>query len=485
MIFPTDDYGYFAHATAMVFGQFPSYKKEIFFGQNSPIESIGPALLSMPFVFVFSLIDRLLGAPILLQRTAETIRHSWTLFGFVFASSFYFYLGCLLLYRGLRRDFEERHATLAVILMALCQGLPIFVYRRPVFSPSFEFFIQSVFVYLLLKYVLKKPVALLRPATVALIGVLTAFMFLVRFNNLFAAIMWPFVLLVRNFKDLISKRFYLRLALVFLIAGILVALFKILPEMYAPNPGYFEAAELLQHIQAPSFYFNRLVHILFGIDWGLIYTGPFLLIGLGSLFFLKFPLKRRLLLALAPMALNLYFVILWRTQGGSYGYRYFIVSVIPLLVYPLALLLRNSEKKYGKKYILVFAWIALLPLLSMLCYEGNMSNLRFGSAKQYFGINAPGNDTYQMEIWETLLFSPQHLGYTVFRGGLFYFIHLLAALTGTADRLPAMIYLLYPAFHGQVLIKALLIYALPVVLMLFFERFRPKSNRDTNENPAK
>jgi len=49
-----DDYSYFAHASSLVFGQFPSYEKEFFVaGDTSPLHSIGPGLMAAPFVFDF------------------------------------------------------------------------------------------------------------------------------------------------------------------------------------------------------------------------------------------------------------------------------------------------------------------------------------------------------------------------------------------------------------------------------------------------
>jgi len=93
-----DDQDYFAHASSIAFGEFPSYKKEyLTIDPQYPQSSIGCALLSLPFVWEFSLIDRLAGSDIKAHRTPDNITGSWTQFGFVFASCFYFFLACFLL----------------------------------------------------------------------------------------------------------------------------------------------------------------------------------------------------------------------------------------------------------------------------------------------------------------------------------------------------------------------------------------------------
>jgi hypothetical protein len=147
-----DDDSYFAHASSLAFGNFPSYEKEYFVTSGaSPMHSIGSGLMAAPFVFIFSLADRAAGSDIIYERTMENIRESWSLFGFVFASSFYFWLACFLLYKGLRYYFHQSEASLAVILMVLCQGIPLFAFRRPVFSHIYEFFLQSLLVFALLR----------------------------------------------------------------------------------------------------------------------------------------------------------------------------------------------------------------------------------------------------------------------------------------------------------------------------------------------
>ncbi len=458
-----DDASYFAHSSSLVFGQFPSYEKEYFTaGEDYPLHSIGSGLMAAPFVFVFSLVDRVGGSDIVYERTLENTSQSWSLFGFVFASSFYLWLACFLLYKGLRYYFKHHHASLAVILMVLSQGIPLFVFRRPIFSHVYEFFLQSLLVFILLKASRKNSFDSKGYWVPLGIGVVIGLMFLVRLNNVLAAFIWPLVLLGNNRFDVAKARFWKRIASTYAVSAIVIIGFMILPDLLTYQ-GY-GVLGLLTQVYQLSFYAKRIFHILFGIDWGLIYTAPFILIGLIALFRFQFPLKKRLLVCLAPMAVNFYIIIMWKTQGSWYGYRYLIASIIPLLVYPLAFLLQWCEERYGKKIGVVWGLIALVPLLSMLSFEGNSSNLTLTVFVNKFGRGGWGNNTYQLEAWNMLVFHPVELFIAIFKGGLLYIVYLGAQIWDVMHMLPAIVSEKYPVFQLHITVKTFIIYALPFFL---------------------
>jgi len=195
MMYGGDDHSYLAHATSIVYGQYPSYEKEYFnIGEGKPMHSMGAGIMAAPFVFIFSLIDRVIGSDIVVQRTESNITQSWTLFGFVIAACVYFWFACFLLHRGLSHFIESRYASWAVILMVLCQGIPLLVFRRPIFAHVFEFFLQSFMVYLLLSVNKERPIHLKRIWPILGIVVAGILIILVRYNNILAAFIWPIVL---------------------------------------------------------------------------------------------------------------------------------------------------------------------------------------------------------------------------------------------------------------------------------------------------
>lgn len=471
LLYGGDDYSYFAHASSLAFGQFPSYEKEHFIsGDRSPKHFIGSGLMAAPFVYIFSLIDRMIGSGIINLRTAENIPHSWSAFGFVFATCFYFWIACFLLYKGLRYIFKNRHASLAVILMVLCQGVPLFAFRRPVFPHIYEFFIQSLLVFLLLKNN-KIDLNLMQNYWILFgIGITIGLIVLVRFNNVLAAIIWPPVLLINNRSAIKKSCFWKALIFTYASAVIFVIAFKIIPDYY--NRHYAYGYAFLFNVYHPIHYLKLILHILFGLDWGLIFSAPFIIIGFITLICFRSPLKKQFLICLLPILVNFYCTIMWRSNGGWYGYRYIIASVIPLLVYPLAFLLQWSEEKYSKKIIVIYGLIAILPLLSMLSFEGNSSNLTLSIVDIYLGTRDWGNNTYQLEVWKTLLFHPKESLIAVFKGGPLYLIYLTSVLFNAINKLPSIILEKYPIFQFTVMVKVFIIYTLPFFLYWIVRKSR-------------
>ena len=196
MLYKGDDETYFSYAASIALFQFPSFKKELV---KSPTHFIGCGVLAAPFVFAFSLIDRVDGSSITFERTAENVTGSWTLFGFVFASVFYFWIACFLLYRAIRLVHDEGTATLAVVLMVLVQGVPLYVYRRPVFTHVYEFFVQSALVYFLMRVSGETDEQGNDYLRVLTVGFLVGMVALVRFNNVPYALLWP--LAIWGFKE--------------------------------------------------------------------------------------------------------------------------------------------------------------------------------------------------------------------------------------------------------------------------------------------
>ena len=50
LMYKGDDHSYFAHATAIAYGQFPSYEKEYYkHGEGRPLHSIGSGIMAAPW----------------------------------------------------------------------------------------------------------------------------------------------------------------------------------------------------------------------------------------------------------------------------------------------------------------------------------------------------------------------------------------------------------------------------------------------------
>jgi len=454
LLYPDDDFDYFAHATSLAFGQFPSYKNEYFMDATSgPQRAIGTGIMAAPFVSAFSLLDRVNGADIVEKRTAQNVQESWSVFGFIFASVFYFCLSCMLLYRSIAPLAGETFTVWAIILMVICQGMPLYAFRRPVFSHVPEFFLQSVFVYLLIKNEISNGKWIKKWWSFALIGFGAGLIALTRYNNVLFTIMWPLLFLRR---DKWQKIFYVLPS-----AALLIMIFKWWPEQYNHYITYAGLEkELTIHAPWPELV-RRLGQVLFGPDWGLIFTAPFLILGMGGLALLNFSWKKKYILATLPILVNFYIINVTGLQGSYYGYRYLIASAFPLFVLPLAFLLKWMDNKIGPLWKWGAVFLALLPVMSMWCWEGN-ALVATHIVPTFFGKTDWSNPSYQLNVWQTA-FDPKALGGIIYLGGIQY-SHYLFYAAGTLFGHKAN-----PPFSMKTLIQALIIYSMPFVMTWYLK----------------
>jgi len=236
LMYGYDDESYFAHASSIAFFQFPSYKKESYrVGDTMPKHSIGPGIMAAPFVFIFSQIDRIQKSPIIEKRTKQVIKKSWALFGFDIATLIYFCLACFLLYYGLNYYFDPKISFLSVSFMILIQGFPLFVFRRPVFSHTYEFFLQSLLIYILLRDYKSPFIKNLKIKFSILLGLVISLIFLVRYNNILIAALWPLVIFRVNSYCSFTEKLK-DLIIVYATFIIMIFLFKFLPIIYNQYP---------------------------------------------------------------------------------------------------------------------------------------------------------------------------------------------------------------------------------------------------------
>jgi hypothetical protein len=475
-MYSNDDEGYFAHASSIVFFKFPSYEKESWVGGGKyPQHSIGPSIMAVPFVMAGSLIDRLEGSAIVEQRDRENIEGSWSLFGFVISTLFYFYIGIIFLYFGLNHYFDEKTSLLTILFMILFQYFPLYLFRRPVFSHIYEFALQSILIYILLRNHKTGFLEKTGKKIAVLVGLLIALTFLVRYNNIIFALIWPVVIFCFwNGKFQFKKR-WKELSISYSTALVIIFIFKGIQSIYNRDPfGQKVYLNIFNNFFTTShnflFYLKRLFHILFWYDWGLIFTASFIFIGLFYLFKNNNKLKVPLILLFLPSLINLYLVMGFGTQGAWYGYRFIVFSLIPVLVLPFALFLKEiAQKSYYKIILVILFLISLLPILSMLAFEGNTTTLTLHRVEQYFSSRDWGNNTYQLEVWKTLFTKPVDFLISIFKGGAAYFTYIAAHLFHFENHLPTEIMDKYPKFEITVLIKTLIIYIFPF-LMYFFSR---------------
>ena len=465
LLYGGDDEGYFAHATSLTFFQFPDYSKEYFnVGGEYPMHSIGPGIMAYPFVFSFSLIDRLQNSPIVEKRDISNIIHSWTLFGFIISTMFYFYFGVVLLYKALNFCFEERISFFAILFMILFQFFPLYVFRRPVLSHIYEFFLQAVLIYILLKDSKTKFLDNIKWWLSVSIGITIGLVTLVRINNLFFSLLWPIVIFC--FRDKFNfKKYYKSLITIYLTALILILLFKLpLNIIYGYEAYFFSGLAGIFSFGGFLFYLKCLINMFIGLDWGLIFTAPFLVFSIFYSFIAKYNLKKQILIILIPVIVNFY--AYFRGLGGWYGYRIIFFSIAPILIIPFADFLQKSMKKISPKLLLAgLSVISIYPILSMLSYEGivKMTECYYSPIVRNY---------YHIDIWKVIFSNPKDYITSIIKGGPLFIIYLFSKVFDFFKSLPQIVQEKYTIFRLDVLIKTILLYIFPFIMYFFVKIFK-------------
>ena len=115
---------------------------------------------------------------------------------------------------------------------------------------------------------------------------------------------------------------------------------------------------------------------------------------------------------------------------------------------------------------MAMGFLSILPVMSMLCFEGNPEGLTLHLSDKWGGWQNP---MYQLEVWKTLLFDPMGFCKAIFKGGPLYLIYLIAVAAGKVNALPDIVAAKYPQFDFSVLIKSIIIYSLPFILFYLYK----------------
>lgn len=469
LLYSGDDSQYFAYSTSIAFGTYPDLSRE--FVQEAhiaPLHRAGPGLLASPFVSLFSIIDRAENAPIVKKRELATIRTSWSLFGFFVATVAFGWFSCLFAYRTVRLFYSEQIAERAVTLLYVFQILPVYVCVRPIFSHIYELFFQTVAVYFLAKMLRDRKFEPVATPPLAWVVVINVFAMLCRQTASVYAIMWTsiyFIIGSHSIDPRKNARGYFKAAKALIATFAFYTVIKHFPEWatsnsYSFDTAAYESSGFLYQFESPLFYFERLFDLLFGLDWGLIFTAPFFLIGLLFLLFSKVQdsISRKLWLwATLPLLVNMYIVFIWKGQGSWFGYRYFLFAAIPVMLIPFSQWLSTLDRKM----LFIVAGICLLPVFSNLWFA-NAEDTTLMIVKNKYGDTLWNNPSYQVRVWKHVLSKDFFKPFVA--GGASYMVSLAAHLGGFHDKLPAKFQERYSIVSVAMIVKTFLFWVTPWIL---------------------
>jgi hypothetical protein len=457
-----DDGIYLAYAMSMGMDMDLDFSNEIRYGaymaanKRSPGGFYGPGLMAAPFVGLFSLVDRALGNPVITDR--DQFRHSWSYFGFSFATHVYFLLSVLLSWK-IGRAFPERASRQLVTLFCISSGVLFYVLVRPRMGHAFEFFTLTLATYGTVRaweYDVRRRSALLWTA-VAGLGV--ALSVAIKLSNVFV-ILLPVVLILMidsSEADGPSKTSGHRLPRLFGLyaAGCIAFLVPValLNDMIydAPFPSETQVYGVrtlvpviggLGDVISLAGEWLRLVPnipvIFFGAEFGLLYSSPLVVFGLfgasavllgGAARHSRWMPVIAFVAVIAYFLLNLSIVLFWKSTASSYGYRYlfplFPVGFVGYLLWWLGPLKAPRRRRTVAAGAIHGALLALCVFSLMgqaffaksdkLSYRTGMTTLgRIAAAAPDFNRNLL-KEVFSVQVWNRTL-----------KDGVFGFVNKMA-----------------------------------------------------------
>lgn len=422
-----DDTSYISHAFTIALDFDLRYQNEPVFSPGPkhylapsglvPAHPIGPGLMAAPFVAFFSIFDRISSNPIVRDHT--NYPGSWSLFGFFVAAASWFLFGAWL-YMDAFEAIGAKTSRWVILLFASGIGVPYYILARPTMGHAFEFAAVALVFWGAVRIMTSGKLNRAIPEICIAFGVLLTMLVRMADANIFLLpiVVWGVLLLCRRGDwPILTFRFD---GLVSAIAAGLALLIWV---------GFNEA---LYGVAIPGMgdtYGNVSVFVipsggLLGIAWeglrslpllwplltssqfGLIYSAPILPFGTLAiaLILANHGAQRRLVAAATFIACAIYMaiplstVLILKTTGTSYGYRY-LFDLLPICLLGSVLVLIDPAYKLTAKVARpVLVLLSLWSLIAMMFLDTNPELTSNRS------VNAFGHaESFSMVGYETAL----------------------------------------------------------------------------------
>lgn len=362
-----DDASYLAHAFTLGLDFNLNYKDMVanWTTQNGKIAAhpIGPGLLAAPFVAFFSLFDRLSHHAVI--ENHGYYQYSWSYFGFIFASIFYYVSG-LVLYAMSLRCLKIKLPPVNFILLTTTFGILFYVLYRPVMGHSFEFFTIALCFLSSIKLCQRTSYGW------GLLCALSIVLSLVIRPANINVILLPFIIMLfhkQDWKKLKSTFFILVLGclVAYLPFGLLnlklydkwyPSFVSIYGNALNPIPPIHNITDFISALVFLSTHAWQILLIFFSSEFGIAFTSATLFFGMGF-FLLKIRSLFLLMLTLAYVGLPITIIIFWQTVGDAYAYR-FLFCLFPLALLGYAQVWIDHKYIFAQKLMLGFCVFSLM-----------------------------------------------------------------------------------------------------------------------------
>ena len=369
-----DGYDYYIHAKTIATDFDLDYSNQLqedqhikYNGKIAPKGFVGSGLLAAPFYFLGDYIDKFLDSSGIFNYRIIT---------YSFSSVFYLFLGYKFLLKSLLMINKNLDRLLFFVLF-FGSGVSYYAFERFSMTHSYEVFSSSLIIFLTTKIFYeqnnnKKNIYIFLIPLFIVIGLLT------RWTNYYL-ILLPFLIykLLNNngsSLQLIKNKYFW--------IGSLLSLFIFCSFSYLVygvvtfNPQYVYDTNKLGgffNFNLEFFISNikNLLIIFFGQEFGLLWISISICIGFFISIFNFLTYKNRFthFLILISYLQVIATVLIWRTTGSSYGYRY-LFSLIPLSIFIIFLNKNYLGNNFYKNTLYI---LGLFGMLSVLFFESTQS----------------------------------------------------------------------------------------------------------------
>ena len=371
-----DDHDYYAHAETLAIDFDFDYSNQFldneferfnFEGKPAPSGFFGSGLLASPFLFIGNIFDNVF-------KSNELFNYKLILYSF--SSVFYLIFTCII-WNKTFRSLEKQINSLLVYLYILGSGVGYFAFERYSMSHVYEVFSISLVIYLSVKYCKSNLTiySFVLPLSVCL-------SLMTRWVNLYVLIIPYVVIRLLDNKNINFRSDKLIIISSILSAGLFLFHTYLIYGVITLDPEfvYNTSGTMDKYISNnPSIFLfltnniKNLFVLLFSFEFGLFWFAPIIFYGfyislketlnLNNSKSVKFTYILLLLCFLQIFAI----VMVWRSTGSSYGFRYtFNLAPLGLLVYILNL---NSSKIH-EKYLITFS---IFSIISTIFFETTKS----------------------------------------------------------------------------------------------------------------
>lgn len=294
----------------------------------------------------------------------------------------YAYMGGYLLYRTcIRLGLNQKISLISVMAIIWGTILPVYIFKRPIFSHIPGFFLVSLLLYFVVKW---KNNSRLDFKHILVLGLVSGGILITRWDDILIVLFVLYFLSVRSINLSQRERNSILKPLLFSLIVFCVFFFtqglawKAFLGSYFKLP--YDPLTVTVPITNSVSSLAVFLHIFIGLDWGIIYTMfPFVIGLIGFLWFNPLAISKRYYfnrIVYGIVFLIPFMVILkYRQHGSYYGYRYFL-SILPFACLGLAVFVDRIYKKFPKSlkfYTLFIAIIVVFNFFLILPFEYNDS----------------------------------------------------------------------------------------------------------------